>query len=236
MNETGIKVFLVEDDLNFGAILKSYLELNDYDVTWVDDGMQAIDTFTRGRFDICILDVMLPNVDGFSIARQIRQLQPGVPLIFLTAKTLKADILEGFKIGADDYITKPFDSEVLLYKMKAILKRHGQGTSKKEEPREFLIGEYTFDHFLRIVKRDSESRKISPKEAELLKMLCLNLNDVVPRELALKTIWGDDNYFTTRSMDVFITKLRKYLSKDNRVEIENIHGTGYRLLVKDQNL
>ncbi len=236
MNETGIKVFLVEDDLNFGAILKSYLELNDYDVTWVDDGMQAIDTFTRGRFDICILDVMLPNVDGFSIARQIRQLQPGVPLIFLTAKTLKADILEGFKIGADDYITKPFDSEVLLYKMKAILKRHGQGTSKKEEPREFLIGEYTFDHFLRIVKRDGESRKISPKEAELLKMLCLNLNDVVPRELALKTIWGDDNYFTTRSMDVFITKLRKYLSKDNRVEIENIHGTGYRLLVKDQNL
>lgn len=236
MNETGIKVFLVEDDLNFGAILKSYLELNDYDVTWVDDGMQAIDTFTRGRFDICILDVMLPNVDGFSIARQIRQLQPGVPLIFLTAKTLKADILEGFKIGADDYITKPFDSEVLLYKMKAILKRHGQGTSKKEEPREFLIGDYTFDHFLRIVKRDSESRKISPKEAELLKMLCLNLNDVVPRELALKTIWGDDNYFTTRSMDVFITKLRKYLSKDNRVEIENIHGTGYRLLVKDQNL
>ena len=168
MNETGIKVFLVEDDLNFGAILKSYLELNDYDVNWVDDGMQAIDTFNRGRFDICILDVMLPNVDGFSIARQIRQLQPGVPLIFLTAKTLKADILEGFKIGADDYITKPFDSEVLLYKMKAILKRHGQGTSKKEEPRELLIGEYTFDHFLRIVKRDGESRKISPKEAELL--------------------------------------------------------------------
>jgi len=236
MNEPGIKVFLVEDDLNFGAILKSYLELNDYDVTWVDDGMRALETFTKDRFGICILDVMLPNVDGFSIARQIRQLQPGVPLIFLTAKTLKADILEGFKIGADDYITKPFDSEVLLYKMKAILKRHGQGTSKKEEPREFLIGEYAFDHFLRIVKWSGESRKISPKEAELLKMLCVNLNDVVPRELALKTIWGDDNYFTTRSMDVFITKLRKYLSKDPRVEIENIHGTGYRLLVKDQIL
>ena len=233
MNEHGIKVLLVEDDLNFGAILKSYLELNDYIVTWVDDGSQAVDTFSGDKFRLCILDVMLPHVDGFSIARKIRQLEPGIPLIFLTAKTLKADILEGFRIGADDYITKPFDSEVLLYKMKAILKRHGEGTPKKEEPRMFQIGLYTFDHFLRVIKAGEESRKISPKEAELLKMLCLNINDVVPREVALKTIWGDDNYFTTRSMDVFITKLRKYLNKDSKVEIENIHGTGYRLLVKE---
>ncbi|MGC8864182.1 MAG: response regulator transcription factor [Bacteroidales bacterium] len=231
MNEKNIRVFLVEDDLNFGAILKSYLELNDYQVTWVDEGKAAIDIFMKGTFDICILDVMLPHVDGFSIGREIRRLQPGLPLIFLTAKTLKADVLEGFKIGADDYITKPFDSEVLLYKMQAILKRHGQA-GKKEEPREFQIGKYRFDAFLRIISLGDESRKISPKEAELLKMLCQNMNDVVPRDLALKTIWGDDNYFTTRSMDVFITKLRKYLSQDPDVEIENIHGTGYRLLVK----
>ncbi len=231
MNENATRVFLVEDDLNFGAILKSYLELNDYEVTWVDDGSKAVETFIKEGFDICILDVMLPHVDGFSIAREIRRLQSGIPLIFLTAKTLKADVLEGFKIGADDYITKPFDSEVLLYKMKAILKRHGQ-SGKKEEQREFQIGKYRFDAFLRVISLGDESRKISPKEAELLKMLCQNMNDVVPRDLALKTIWGDDNYFTTRSMDVFITKLRKYLSQDTDVEIENIHGTGYRLLVK----
>ena len=233
MSDKPVRVFLVEDDLNFGAILKSYLELNDYEVTWVDDGKQAVDAFLIENFDICILDVMLPQVDGFSIAREIRRLQPSIPLIFLTAKTLKSDVVEGFKIGADDYITKPFDSEVLLYKMKAILKRHGH-KAKKEEQREFVIGKYRFDSFLRIITLDNESRKISPKEAELLKMLCQNMNEVVPRDLALKNIWGDDNYFTTRSMDVFITKLRKYLNQDPDIEIENIHGTGYRLLVKSK--
>lgn len=232
MNQQTIKIFLVEDDLNFGAILQSYLELNDYEVIWVNDGKDAMTAFYQGKFDICILDVMLPNVDGFSIAKEIKHYQPDIPLIFLTAKTLKNDVLEGFKLGADDYITKPFDSDVLLYKIKAILKRHGQ-LSHKEEQREFKIGEYRFDAFLRIITHHGESRKISPKEAELLKMLCINMNDIVPRELALKTIWGDDNYFTTRSMDVFITKLRKYLSKDPNVEIENIHGTGYRLLLKN---
>jgi two-component system OmpR family response regulator len=227
---TPIKILLVEDDVNFGAILKSYLELSDYDVTWVDDGAHAISTFYSTQFSICILDVMLPNVDGFSIARSIRDTHPNVPLIFLTAKTLKADILEGFKSGADDYVTKPFDSEVLLFKIKAILKRQEPGRTH-QEPKEYAIGKYRFDPFLRTITFENDVRKISPKEAELLKMLSQEKNSVLPRELALKTIWGDDNYYTTRSMDVFITKLRKYLDKDPNVEIENIHGTGYRLLV-----
>lgn len=229
-DQNAIKILLVEDDLNFGAILKSYLELSDYDVTWVDDGANAVSTFYSTRFNICILDVMLPNVDGFSIARSIRETHPDVPLIFLTAKTMKADILEGFKSGADDYITKPFDSEVLLFKIKAILKRQEPGKAQ-HDVKEFTIGKYRFDPFLRTVSFENDVKKISPKEAELLKMLCQEKNNVLPRELALKTIWGDDNYYTTRSMDVFITKLRKYLDRDPNVEIENIHGTGYRLLV-----
>ncbi|MDO9510749.1 MAG: response regulator transcription factor [Bacteroidales bacterium] len=226
-----IKIFLVEDDLNFGAILRSYLELNDYEVTWVDDGAKAIAAFRADVFQLCILDVMLPNTDGFTIGRSIRQTHPVIPLIFLTAKSLKDDILEGFRIGADDYITKPFDSEVLLFKIKAILKRH-EPMRQSEQPREYLIGKYIFNPFLRTLSFESEMRKLSPKETELLKLLCQAMNDVLPREMALKTIWGDDNYFTTRSMDVFITKLRKYLVADSDVEIENIHGSGYRLIVK----
>lgn len=226
-----IKILLVEDDVNFGAILRSYLELNDYEVRWVDDGAKAIPAFRESEYRLCILDVMLPNTDGFTIGRAIRQTHPKIPMIFLTAKTLKDDILEGFKIGADDYITKPFDSEVLLFKIKAILKRH-EPSRDAEQPREYHIGTYVFNPFLRTLLSGSFSRKLSPKETELLKLLCQSMNDVLPREVALKTIWGDDNYFTTRSMDVFITKLRKYLSEDANVEIENIHGSGYRLIVR----
>ena len=221
---------MVEDDKNFGAVLKSYLEIHDFHVEWIEDGSLAIDAYKRERFSICILDVMLPNVDGFTIARQIRELDEDVPLIFLTAKTLKKDVLEGFRIGADDYITKPFDSEVLLFKIKAILKRNLQQVNDRIR-NEYQIGRYLFNHDQRTVAHDKEVQKLSPKESELLYLLCRQMNSVLSREEALKSIWGDDNYFTTRSMDVFITKLRKYLKEDPSVEIVNIHGSGYKLNV-----
>ena len=222
------KVFLVEDDPNFGAVLKSYLEIHDYQVSWVDDGAKAISVFKTDTFNICLLDVMLPNIDGFDIAREIRTLNESIPLIFLTAKTLKADILEGFKIGADDYITKPFDSEVLLCKINAILKRNG-GTKTEDFPNEFEIGNYRFNYEMRTLFINENEQKISPKEAELLRMLFAHKNAVLARDKALNSIWGDSNYFTTRSMDVYITKLRKYLNEDPNIEIVNVHGGGYRL-------
>lgn len=229
MSKDAVKIFMVEDDKNFGAVLKSYLEIHDFFVEWIEDGLLAMDAFKREQYHICILDVMLPNVDGFTIARQIREINDSIPLIFLTAKTLKKDVLEGFKIGADDYITKPFDSEVLLYKIKAILKRNlpqVNGIINK-----YQIGKYDFDHDQRTIALGNNIQKLSPKESELLFLLCQKMNAVLSREEALKTIWGDDNYFTTRSMDVFITKLRKYLKEDPSIEIVNIHGSGYKLNV-----
>lgn len=226
------KIFLVEDDPNFGGVLKAYLEMDNYDVTWVNDGQKALNTFEKDKFSICILDVMLPYVDGFSIAKKIKEIEENVPLIFLTAKTLREDVLQGYQLGADDYITKPFDSEVLLYKIKAILKREKTEKLKTVRDEIFIIGDYSFNYPLRQIKYQAESIKLSPKEADLLKMLCVSGNSVLSRIEALQSIWGDDNYFTTRSMDVYISKLRKYLKKDTRVEIENIHSSGYRLLVK----
>ena len=223
-------IFLVEDDLSFGAVLKSYLELNDYEVTWVDDGKRAMERFNAGKYEIVILDVMLPNIDGFTIGTQIRQINKDIPLVFLTAKTLKEDILKGYNVGADDYITKPFDTEVLLCKIQAIIKRQ----SANSEPEEvlFSIGSYQFDSTLRKITRDGIQQKLSPKESDLLKLLCQNKNELLQRETALRKIWGDDGYFTARSMDVFITKLRKYLSDDPNIEIKNVHGSGFLLEVK----
>lgn len=223
-------IFLVEDDVNFGSVLKSYLEMNDFTVTWVKDGAKAFDIFSQFTFDICILDIMLPNLDGFSIARQIKQRDKEIPVIFLTAKTLKDDILEGFKIGADDYITKPFDSEVLLYKIKAILKRN---KAESDYETMFDIGSYLFDSTLRTLTLKNKIEKLSPKEGELLKLLCQNKNKMLDRDKALRQIWGNDGYFTARSMDVYITKLRKYLINDPAIEIENIHGTGFILRIKE---
>jgi len=222
-------IFLVEDDENFGSVLKSYLEMNDFSVSWTKDGARAIQNFATQKFDICILDIMLPNVDGFNIAKKIKELSPKIPTIFLTAKTLKEDILEGFKIGADDYITKPFDSEVLLYKIKAIIKRN---QISENDEKTFKIGKYEFDSDLRILSYNEDSVKLSPKESELLKMLCLHENKILEREKALSKIWGEDGYFTARSMDVYITKLRKYLRNDPSIEIENIHGSGFILKVE----
>ena len=222
-------IFLVEDDLSFGAVLKSYLELNDYEVTWVDDGKYAVDKFKAGSFQICILDVMLPHIDGFTIGTEIRKLDKEIPMVFLTAKTLKEDILKGYNVGADDYITKPFDTEVLLCKIQAIIKR--QSTQPISDEFLFSIGSYEFDSKLRVIVRDGDKQKLSPKEADLLKLLCQNKNELLSRETALRKIWGEDGYFTARSMDVFITKLRKYLKDDPTIEIKNIHGSGFLLEV-----
>lgn len=231
MSENKHHIFLVEDDLSFGAVLKSYLEINDYEVTWVDDGKYAVEKFKNGNYHICILDVMLPNVDGFTIGAEIRKINKDIPMVFLTAKVLKEDILKGYNVGADDYITKPFDTEVLLCKIQAIIKR--QSTEVAQEEINFTIGSYQFDSKLRSISRLGEKQKLSPKESDLLKLLCQNKNELLSRESALRKIWGEDGYFTARSMDVFITKLRKYLKEDPNIEIKNIHGSGFLLEVKE---
>lgn len=220
-------LFLVEDDLSFGAVLKSYLELNDFEVSWVDDGKLAIERFRTSSYDLCLLDVMLPNLDGFTIGAEVRKIDPHIPFIFLTAKNLKEDVLRGYSIGADDYITKPFDTEVLLCKIKAILNRNKQ--NNKSKPTQYQLGNSVFDVSLRTISRENMEQKLSPKEAELLELLCQNKNELLLRETALLKIWGDDGYFTARSMDVYITKLRKYLANDSSVEIANIHGRGFLL-------
>jgi DNA-binding response OmpR family regulator len=224
-------IFLVEDDLSFGAVLKSYLEINDFTVDWVDDGQYAVARFKKNNFEICILDVMLPNVDGFTIANEIRKINGEVPILFLTAKNLREDVLKGYKTGADDYITKPFDTEVLIFKLRAIIKRQTAGPQK--ETNFYQIGSYLFNYKLRTIEHEESKQKLSPKEAELLKMLCDNQNELLPRETALRKIWGDDGYFTARSMDVYLTKLRKLFTEDPSVEIRNIHGRGFMLEIKN---
>lgn len=225
------KILLVEDDPNFGTVLKDYLALNDYNVTHAKDGLEGLIAFKNGEFDICILDVMMPKKDGFTLAKEIRASNAEVPIIFLTAKTMKEDVLKGYQAGADDYLNKPFDSEVLLYKIKAILQRKENEISDEENQFEFKVGGFDFDSKLRQLSyKGGEARKLSPKENKLLKLLVLYKNDLLPRELALTKIWRDDNYFTSRSMDVYIAKLRKYLKPDEHVEIVNIHGEGFRLV------
>jgi len=225
------KILLVEDDPNFGTVLKSYLDLNDLQVDWVSDGKKAFPQFEQGNYDLVLLDVMLPNMDGFSIARKIKDSGSDVPFIFITAKTLREDIVEGYKTGADDYITKPFDSEIMLYKIKAILTRSTGATNNLPDDR-FIIGMFEFDHRSRSLTENESGKKqtLSPKESELLKMLIEQQGEVLPKSLALNKIWGDANYFTTRSMDVYIAKLRKYLSSDNSIKIITLHGAGYRLI------
>jgi len=233
MEKINKKILLVEDDQNFGAILKDYLILNDFDVTLAKNGMEGFEKFKKDTFDLCILDVMMPYKDGFTLAKEIREKNKEVPLIFLTAKTLKDDVLKGYKVGADDYLNKPFDSEVLLMKIKAIMQRKAQEIKPDNQQFEFNIGKFHLNSKLRFLTfPGNEPIKLSPKENELLKMLTLHEDDLMPRELALTKIWRDDNYFTSRSMDVYIAKLRKYLKEDPNVEILNIHGEGFRLVVK----
>jgi two-component system OmpR family response regulator len=227
------KILLVEDDPNFGTVLKDYLALNDYNVTHAKDGIEGLIMFKNSDYDLCILDVMMPRKDGFSLAQDIRSTNKEVPIIFLTAKTLKEDVLRGYAVGADDYLNKPFDSEVLLHKIKAILQRKELDKTAESEQFEFIIGGFFFNSKLRHLSvGENEPIKLSPKESKLLRMLAIHKNDLMPRELALTKIWRDDNYFTSRSMDVYIAKLRKYLKEDEFVEILNIHGEGFRMVDK----
>ncbi len=226
------KILLVEDDSNFGNVLKNYLELNDYDVTLERDGRLGLAAFQREKFDMCLLDIMMPHMDGFTLAEAIRDVDPDVPLFFLSAKTMKEDIISGYKLGADDYITKPFDSEVLLMKIKVILKRNEEAKTESEN-QEYDLGGYHFNPKLRQLTKGNSSHTLSPKESDLLRMLCEYKNDLLPREKALKKIWGSDTYFNGRSMDVYIAKLRKYLKEETNVEIVNIHGNGFRLVVTE---
>ncbi len=226
-------ILLVEDDPNFGNVLRDYLSLNDFEVTLAKDGLEGFVMFKNNDYDLCILDVMMPRKDGFSLAEDIRKKNTQIPIIFLSAKTMKEDILRGYKVGADDYLTKPFDSEVLLYKIKAIFERKDSEIGKTNEVFEFTIGGFYLNSKLRqLIFEGGEPQKLSPKENKLLKMLVQHKNDLMPRELALTKIWRDDNYFTSRSMDVYIAKLRKYLRKDENLEIVNIHGEGFRLVEK----
>ncbi len=222
------KILLCEDDTNLGMVLKNYLELNDFEVVLERDGRLGLAAFQREKFDICLLDVMMPNMDGFTVAEEIRDVDPDMPLFFISAKTMKEDIIQGYKLGADDYITKPFDSDVLLHKIRAILKRNEE-LHREEANAEFDLGKYHFNPRLRQLIAET-TQTLSPKENELLKMLCEYKNDLLPRDVALKKIWGSDTYFNGRSMDVYIAKLRKYLKDDKTIEIVNIHGNGFRLV------
>jgi len=232
MDEQEKKILLVEDDPNFGTVLKDYLMMNDYEVVHAKNGMEGFEKFKKDDYDLCILDVMMPYKDGFTLAKEIREKNAEVPIIFLTAKAMKEDVLKGYKVGADDYLNKPFDSEVLLMKIKAIIARKATDTVADSKQFDFTIGNFHLNSKLRFLTyKGGETTKLSPKENELLRLLALHENDLMPRELALTKIWRDDNYFTSRSMDVYIAKLRKYLKVDDKVEILNIHGEGFRLVI-----
>ncbi|MBA4738646.1 MAG: response regulator transcription factor [Flavobacteriaceae bacterium] len=227
------RILLVEDDPNFGIILRDFLKMNEYDVILAKNGMEGFEKFKKFEFNLCILDVMMPYKDGFTLASEIKGLSPDMPIIFLTAKSMKEDVLKGYKVGADDYLKKPFDSDVLLFKIKAILKRNKLSSIIESEETEFSFSSFHFNSKLRHLSYNKEKEvKLSPKENMLLKLLLIHKNDLMPRELALTRIWHDDNYFTSRSMDVYIAKLRKQLQKDPNVTINNIHGEGFRLIVK----
>jgi DNA-binding response OmpR family regulator len=223
------KILLAEDDSNLGTLLRNYLDAKNYDTSLFVNGKSALKAFSTGKFDLCILDIMMPEMDGLTLAKAVRNFNPDIPIIFLTAKNQKDDILDGFKAGADDYITKPFSMEELVYRIEAILRRIPGGAPSKEEGA-CQIGEYTFDNKRQILLFRDQRVSLTTKESELLDLLYQNRNQILERNFALKSIWIDDNYFNARSMDVYITRLRKYLKKDATVKILNIHGRGYRLI------
>ena len=226
-----MKILLCEDDENLGMLLREYLQAKGYDTELCTDGEAGYKAFLKEKFDLCVFDVMMPKKDGFSLAKDIRQNNEEIPIIFLTAKTLKEDVLEGFKLGADDYLTNPFTIEELTYRIESMLRRV---RGKKNRDRTFYkIGSFTFDTQKQILSRGDTQTKLTTKESELLSLLCSHANEILQRDYALKTIWIDDNYFNARSMDVYITKLRKHLKADENVEIINIHGKGYKLITPD---
>ncbi|MBN1165235.1 MAG: response regulator transcription factor [Candidatus Krumholzibacteriota bacterium] len=232
------RILLAEDDLNLGFVLQESLEREGYEVIRCADGIEAHQAFLEGHFDLCLLDVMMPRRDGFTLAREIRKTDRDTPLIFLTAKSLKDDRIEGFKAGGDDYLAKPFSMEELLLRVQAVLRRTGRHPGGRPDKRTFEIGEYTFDYDRRSLtlsggaRMKGSTRKLTDKENDLLLLLCLHLNETLDREAALGRIWGKQGYFTSRSMDVYISKLRKYLSGDARIEIVNVRGRGFRLVLR----
>jgi len=228
-----IKVLLAEDDLNLGQILNEYLNVKGYDTELCRNGELAFQAFKRSTFDLCIFDVMMPKMDGFTLAEKIRKADTDVPIIFLTAKSLKEDAIKGFNIGADDYISKPFSMEELLLRIKAILRRTHRPEEEDNQQTKFDIGQFHFDFATQILSKDAKEQKLTSKEAALLRMLCLHKNQVLDRSKALKKIWQDDNYFNSRSMDVYITKLRKFLKEDENLQILNVHGQGFKLIEMD---
>ena len=229
--ESKAKVLLVEDDPNLGSLLSDYLRIKGYETNWEDNGDKGLKAFIEHKFDICLLDVMMPIKDGFTLAREIRNLDKDMPIIFLTARSMKEDKIEGFRAGADDYMTKPFSMDELLMRVQAILRRTLGGDLGKEKD-EFSVGKYTFYFNKQILSADGEQQKLTSKESELLKLLCENQNNVLERTVALNKIWKDDTFYNARSMDVYITKLRKYLKSDSNVQIQNVHGRGFKLLIE----
>ena len=230
--DDNIKIMLCEDDENLGMLLREYLQAKGFSAELYPDGEAGYRAFMKQKYDICILDVMMPKKDGFTLAQEIRQANADVPIIFLTAKQLKEDILEGFKIGADDYITKPFSMEELVFRVEAILRRvRGK---KNKESSVYRVGNFTFDTQKQLLTIGDKQTKLTTKENELLALLCCHANEILQRDFALKTIWIDDNYFNARSMDVYITKLRKHLKDDPQIEIINIHGKGYKLIIPNE--
>lgn len=228
MTEEKVKILLCEDDENLGMLLREYLQTKGYDADLQPDGEAGYKAFTRNKYDMCVFDVMMPKKDGFQLASDIRAVNAEVPIIFLTAKSMKEDILQGFKLGADDYLSKPFSMEELLYRIESILRRvRGK---KVKEAIVYSIGKFSFDAQKQTLTIDGDSKKLTTKESELLNLLAANANSILERNFALKTIWVDDNYFNARSMDVYITKLRKLLKDDENVAIINIHGKGYKLI------
>jgi DNA-binding response OmpR family regulator len=224
-----IRILLAEDDNNLGTLLRNYLTAKNYETTLFINGRLALEAFPTGLFGLCILDIMMPEMDGLTLAREIRLTNPDMPIIFLTAKNQPENIIEGFKSGADDYITKPFSMEELLYRIEAILRRTtSPAVNRKSDS--YTIGGYSFDPLNQMLVFKDQTIKLTTKESELLELLCRHGNEILERNFALKTIWIDDNYFNARSMDVYITRLRKYLKKDPSVKILNVHGRGYKLL------
>ncbi len=227
--EKKMRVILSEDDENLGSLLREYLIAKGYDTDLYPDGEAAFKGFQKNQYDLCIFDVMMPKKDGFSLAKDVRVINSEIPIIFLTAKNMKEDVIEGFRLGADDYMTKPFSMEELIFRIEAILRRTlGEADNTQVV---FKLGRYTFDARKQTLSDANDSTKLTTKESELLRLLCVNANKVLERNYALKTIWVDDNYFNARSMDVYITKLRKHLKDEEGIEIINIHGKGYKLII-----
>ena len=225
------QILLVEDDVNFGTVLRDYLQLNGYKVVLARNGLEGFEKFKKNEFDMCILDVMMPYKDGFTLAKEIRTKDKTTPIVFLTAKSMKEDVLKGYKIGADDYLTKPFDADILLKKLEVLIHRTQKSIQKSKPKSKIVIGDFILNPRLRtLTYKNDTSTNLSPKENQLLFMLVETQNDLLSRNKALVEIWNDDNYFTSRSMDVYIAKLRKYLRDDPSVEIANIHGEGFRLI------